>query len=170
MTMTLTAFFRPKQFTGYHMLATIVTFFAVIIGVNLVMASYAISTWTGLVVPNTYIASQEFNGKAAESRAISALGYQGEIASGPDGFTFALSDKAGDPVTADAVLVAFNRPVGAVGDHTMTLTPRGEGVFAAPGKLVEGEWIAHVSAVLDGATIYRAAYRIHTLADGSLRQ
>lgn len=170
MMLALRAVFRPEKFTGYHMLGTMVAFFAVIIGVNLVMAGFAISTWTGLVVPNTYVASQEFNGKAAESKAISALGYQGAIASGEEGFTFTLTDKNGAPVSADAVLVAFNRPVGAVGDHTMTLTPRGNGVFVAPGKLVEGEWIAHISAVLDRATIYREAYRIHTLADGSLRK
>ena len=170
MMMTLRSVFRPEKFTGYHMLATMVAFFTVVIGVNLVMARYAITTWTGLVVPNTYVASQEFNGKAAQSKAITALGYQGAIASGEAGFTFTLTDRNGAGVDADAVLVAFNRPVGAVGDHTMTLTPRGQGMFAAPGKLIEGEWIAHISAVLDGATIYRAAYRIHTMADGSLRK
>ena len=51
-------FFRPTEFTGYHMLGVLVLYFGTIITVNLVMARFAITTWTGLVVENTYVASQ----------------------------------------------------------------------------------------------------------------
>jgi nitrogen fixation protein FixH len=36
-------------FTGYHMLAILVAFFGVIISVNLLMAYYANSSWSGLI-------------------------------------------------------------------------------------------------------------------------
>ena len=39
-------------------------FFGVIIAVNVVMATLASTSWTGLVVENSYVASQEFNRKA----------------------------------------------------------------------------------------------------------
>ena len=53
----------PKEFTGRHMLAIMLAFFGTIIAVNLVMAIFASRSWTGLVVKNSYVASQEFNEK-----------------------------------------------------------------------------------------------------------
>lgn len=55
---------KSRAFTGRHMLATILTFFGVVIAVNLTMATLASTSWTGLVVENTYVASQQFNRKA----------------------------------------------------------------------------------------------------------
>ena len=60
---------RSREFTGRHMLVIMVAFFSVIIAVNLTMAFFARSSWTGAVVENTYVASQQFNRKAAEGRA-----------------------------------------------------------------------------------------------------
>ncbi|TIS18850.1 MAG: cytochrome oxidase, partial [Mesorhizobium sp.] len=57
---------KPREFTGRHMLISILAFFAVVIGVNLTMATFAHRSWTGLVVENTYVASQQFNGRAWE--------------------------------------------------------------------------------------------------------
>ena len=72
------AIFQPKEFTGKHMLFTMVAFFGVIVTVNLIMARFAVTTWSGLVGAQHlwWPARQPFNGKAAESRAIDALGYQ----------------------------------------------------------------------------------------------
>ncbi len=49
------------KFTGRKMLAIVVAFFAVIITVNLFMAYKAVGTFPGLVVKNSYVASQEFD-------------------------------------------------------------------------------------------------------------
>ena len=57
------------------MLSIMLAFFGVIIAVNVVMATLASTSWTGLVVENSYVASQEFNRKAEESRAQAALGW-----------------------------------------------------------------------------------------------
>ncbi|TIU14500.1 MAG: cytochrome oxidase, partial [Mesorhizobium sp.] len=70
---------RPREFTGRHMLATILAFFGVVIAVNLTMATFASTSWTGLVVENTYVASQQFNRKAEEGRAQAALGWTGKL-------------------------------------------------------------------------------------------
>lgn len=56
---------KPKEFTGRHMLAIMLAFFGVIIAVNGVMATFATRSWSGLVVENTYVASQQFNERAA---------------------------------------------------------------------------------------------------------
>ncbi|ESY87148.1 FixH family protein, partial [Mesorhizobium sp. LNHC229A00] len=68
---------KPREFTGRHMLAIIPAFFGVVIAVNLTMATLANTSWTGLVVENTYVASQQFNRKAEEGRAQAALGWTG---------------------------------------------------------------------------------------------
>ena len=56
-------------FTGWHMLAICVAFFGVVIAVNVVMADLAISTFSGEVVENSYVASQRFNGWLDEAKA-----------------------------------------------------------------------------------------------------
>ena len=65
---------RVQGFTGRHMLLVTTSFFAVVISVNVTMAWFASSSWSGLVVENTYVASQEFNHRAAEMKAMTASG------------------------------------------------------------------------------------------------
>lgn len=162
------AIFQPKEFTGKHMLGVMVAFFGVIITVNLVMARFAVSTWSGLVVPNTYVASQEFNAKAAESRAIAALGFKVEIGADADGLEIVFTDAEGRPAIADSLVAALRRPVGEHQDREMVLARDADGVYRAPGELAEGEWIATVVATRGGETLYKRARRFHVKADGSL--
>ncbi|TJV88129.1 MAG: cytochrome oxidase, partial [Mesorhizobium sp.] len=70
---------KNREFTGRHMLLIILSFFGVIVGVNLTMATLASTSWTGLVVENSYVASQQFNRKAEEGRAQAALGWTGKL-------------------------------------------------------------------------------------------
>ncbi|NRD90114.1 hypothetical protein C8024_12575 [Sphingopyxis sp. BSNA05] len=57
-----------KKFTGYHAAAIIVAFFAVVVGVNLFMARFALSTFSGTVVDNSYVASQKYNDWLEQAR------------------------------------------------------------------------------------------------------
>jgi nitrogen fixation protein FixH len=56
------------------MAAIMVAFFAVVIAVNVYMARLASSTFTGVVVENSYVASQHFNRWLDEARAEERLG------------------------------------------------------------------------------------------------
>ncbi|MEQ8479435.1 MAG: FixH family protein [Hoeflea sp.] len=161
--------FQPKQFTGKHMLLAMVAFFGVIITVNLTMARFAVTTWSGLVVPNTYVASQQFNSQAAQSRAIEALGY--DVAFEPDatGLAIVLTDTSGEPAHADSVIASLRRPVGTDDDRDLVFASDGAGRFRAEGALAEGEWIAHVTAMRGGDVIYKKGRRFRIGGDGSLR-
>ncbi|ATE63850.1 FixH family protein [Rhizorhabdus dicambivorans] len=64
-----------RPFTGFHMLGLTVAFFAVVVGVNMVMATLATRTFGGTVVENSYVASQRFNQWLDKARAQSALGW-----------------------------------------------------------------------------------------------
>ncbi|MEO0913737.1 MAG: FixH family protein, partial [Pseudomonadota bacterium] len=58
-----------EKFTGWHMFAVMVLFFGTIISVNLTLAYFASQSWTGLVVKNSYVASQHFNEDQARLKA-----------------------------------------------------------------------------------------------------
>ncbi|WP_420409991.1 FixH family protein [Hoeflea sp.] len=161
--------FQPKEFTGKHMLMTMVAFFGVIITVNLVMARFAVTTWSGLVVPNTYVASQQFNSQAAQSRAIAALGYDVAFDPDADGLTILLTDAHGEPAYASSVTASLRRPVGTDDDRELVFVADGTGSYRADGRLAEGEWIAHVTAMRGEDVIYKKGRRFRIGGDGSLR-
>lgn len=58
-----------KRFTGWHMTAILLGFFGVIVAVNGLMATLAARTFGGVVVENSYVASQEFNTWLNQARA-----------------------------------------------------------------------------------------------------
>lgn len=151
---------KPFTFTGRHMLAIMVAFFGVIIAVNFTMAYLATATWSGLVVKNTYVASQEFNGKAAAIRNMLATGIKGEMAVGEGTISYRLTMPGNVPVVADRVTAHFKRPVGDHQDFLATLTPAGDGRYVAEHAVLPGDWIVETIAVRDGATIMHEAVRI----------
>ncbi|WP_416896867.1 MAG: FixH family protein [Minwuia sp.] len=66
----------PRPVTGRTVLITIVAFFGVIIAVNLTLTVFALRSDNGLVVKNSYVASQNFNRNMAEARAQEELGWR----------------------------------------------------------------------------------------------
>ncbi|MER0236904.1 FixH family protein [Fulvimarina sp. MAC8] len=142
-----------REFTGWHMLAVMLAFFGTVIGVNVTMAIYASSTWSGLVVENSYVASQHFDTDAAERRRENALGYK--LAARYENGVFSLKAlQAGEPKTIESVKVELGRPVGAV--ETLALHGTGRSARTADIALAPGAWEADVSAVLaDGERLER---------------
>jgi nitrogen fixation protein FixH len=63
-----------RQFTGFHLAAILLSFFAIVIAVNMVMAVLATRTFGGTVVENSYVASQHFNDWLAQARNQRASG------------------------------------------------------------------------------------------------
>ncbi|NIR44609.1 MAG: cytochrome oxidase, partial [Gemmatimonadetes bacterium] len=103
--------FRPERFTGWHMVGVLGLFFGTIIAVNAVLAILASGSWSGLVVKNTYVASQEYNEKLAAADRQAARGWSGSFEYGEAGrIVFTLVDRDGEPVLADTVRVALRRP------------------------------------------------------------
>ncbi len=69
---------EPKPFTGRKMLMLTVSFFAVVIAANATMATFSGTTWTGLVVENTYVESNAFKQKQQAWRSEIAAGWEFE--------------------------------------------------------------------------------------------
>ncbi|WP_377289442.1 FixH family protein [Rhizobium sp. SG2393] len=157
---------REKVFTGWHMLAILIAFFGTVISVNLLMAWYATSTWSGLVVENSYVASQEFNEKAAEARALTASGIRTTLAADSGSVTYRLLAADGTPLAGVArVQAAFRRPVESHEDLIFDLTPKGDGTYTATLAIKPGQWIADIDTTgtdAQGKTrrLYREAVRL----------
>ncbi|MFM5947692.1 MAG: FixH family protein, partial [Novosphingobium sp.] len=77
--------FTTGPFTGRHAAAIIVAFFAVVVAVNVYMARTAIGTFGGVVVDNSYVASQKYNGWLKEAAKEKALGWSAKATRRGDG-------------------------------------------------------------------------------------
>ncbi len=158
---------RNGQFTGTHMAVIMAAFFGVIVAVNLVMAEFASSSWTGLVVKNSYVASQGFNEVVAAKRRQDAMGWRSEYAMAGGKVSIRISDSSGDPVAVNSIDLTFRRPTFEADDHTIALTLLHPGEFGAEHRLGDGIWVVEVSADMGTDTPWRDAFRI-TVRDGGL--
>ncbi|AXV17997.1 cation transporter (plasmid) [Neorhizobium sp. SOG26] len=147
-------------FTGWHMIGVMVLFFGTIISVNVYMAYNAVTSWSGLVAQNTYVASQQFNGKAAEARALAASGVVGTLLIDGSDIRFEISHPDDGLVAADELVLAFKRPVGEHQDFELDLVPVSQGVFTTQHEVLPGEWIVDASATRDGKRILHQVERI----------
>lgn len=148
------------EFTGRHMLIITLTFFGVIIAVNMTMAMLARSSWTGLVVQNSYVASQQFNRKVQEGRAQAALHWQGRLTIAGGVIRYVLVDSGGKPVLPASVKVAFRHPAYDAEDRTIELAPEPSGAFSTRQAVRDGEWIVEVDADVGRALPYRQVRRV----------
>ncbi len=148
------------EFTGRHMLIITLTFFGVIITVNMTMATLARSSWTGLVVQNSYVASQQFNRKAEEGRAQAALHWQGTLTVADGMIRYALVDASGRPVLPAGVKVTLRHPAYDAEDRTVELAPEPGGAFSARQAVRDGAWIVEVDADVRRASPYRQVQRV----------
>ena len=138
-----------RPFTGWHMAIILVSFFAIVIAVNMLMASLASSTFGGVVVENSYVASQQFNGWLKQASAQQALGWKGGMARDGDGrATVGLVDSAGKPIAAARVTAVAEHPLGQRPTTAIVLHETQPGLYAAP--LEAGRWRLRVTVEADG--------------------
>lgn len=142
-----------REITGKHVLFFTVSAFAVIIGVNVLMAWKAISTFPGLEVKNSYVASQTFD---VERKAQEGL----EWVLTPDydvaakTLRLAFTDKDGMPVVLKDLTVLVGRTTAAADDQTPSFA-REAGVYVAKAELGRGKWMMQVEAHAQDGTLFR---------------
>ena len=126
-----------RPFTGRHMAAILIAGFGVVVVVNFAMARFAVSTFGGVVVENSYAASQKYNGWLANARAQQALGWSATV-------TRAAGDRPmveTAAVPAGAVIEATARhPLGREADRKLTFLPDGLQRQISREVLPPGRW------------------------------
>ncbi|MDE9449757.1 FixH family protein [Aliiroseovarius sp. Z3] len=144
---------KEFELTGKHVLAIVVSAFAVIIGVNVFMAYSAIGTFPGLETKNSYVASQQFD---AQKAAQEALGW--DVTAEVDGEMLVLNikDKAGAPVTVKSIYGLFGRATHVNEDQEPSFAQGSNGVYLAQvGPLGEGNWNLRLNVVAEDGTNFQ---------------
>jgi len=145
-----------KEFTGRHMLVAMIGGFAIIISVNFFMASLAIRGFGGVIVENTYVASQKFNDWLAEARRQDALGWNARLVRTPDGYLVIKTESVPDMALASADI---RRPLGELEPGKLALTRQSDGSFRSETPLAEGRWIVRLEITSSGES-WRKEYQL----------
>jgi len=157
---------QPFRFTGRHMALSMVAFFSVIIAVNLFMATLASSSWTGLVVKNSYVASQQFNVDLAKAREQAKRGWSSQIAYKGDRLTISVHDQSGTRLQLDNLKVSAGRPAYEQLDREIVLhaakasNSTGASWQSDRLDLGTGIWMLQVEGEMQGIQ-YRRDLRMH---------
>lgn len=130
-----------RRFTGWHMTGILVFFFAVVISVNVLMATVAIRSFGGTVVDNSYVESQKFNRYLAQARAQDRLGWKDDVAlDAARHVTLSLADSAGAPIRQARIAAIAQHPLGRAPDIAITFHETAPGHYVGDRALPVGRW------------------------------
>ena len=146
-----------KELKGRTVLIIVVSAFAVILGANLAMLFAATGTFPGLVVKNSYTASQGWNQRTA---AQAALGWRADVLHDGAALTVVLTDAAGTPVEGVVVAARVGRPATDAEDRDLPLRA-GAGGYRAPLTLGPGNWQVVIRAKGPQGERYEATARLY---------
>lgn len=146
------------EITGRKVLFFTVGAFGVIITVNLVMAYQAVSTFPGLEVQNSYVASQNFDDART---AQLALGWTMTPDYDPVDKRLFLDFKQpdGGPAQLSDLSVLVGRTTEAREDQRPEFI-YAAGLWTAPLDLAPGRWLLRVSAKAEDGTLFSQRVRL----------
>ena len=138
------------EFTGRRMAIVMVSFFGVVIAVNLVMATLATRTFGGTVVDNSYVASQNFNDWLQEAREQEQLQWKAPVSVEPSGHLLVRASSPAGPLVGATIEAHASHPLGRAPEQLLKLAPSGPGFYRSTDTLPEGRWIVRLSVKRDG--------------------
>ena len=144
-----------REFTGKHAAAVFIGAFAVIIGVNLALAYSAVSTFPGLEVKNSYVASQEFDVRrdAQEGWSVRADARDGQV-------ILSITDTEGAPVEVAKLSAVLGRATHVKDDVEPDFAFDGT-AYVAPVDLGAGNWNIRMVARADDGTEFTQRVILH---------
>lgn len=148
---------KERKLTGFHVAAIFVGAFSVIITVNLTLAYNAVSSFPGLEVKNSYVASQHFD---ANREAQLALGWSVRADARDDEVRLSITDKNGDPVEVADLQATLGRATHVKDDQTPDFVFNGA-AYTAPATLAPGNWNIRMIARADDGTEFRQRVILH---------
>lgn len=140
-----------RKITGKHVFLIFFSAFAVIIGVNLVLAYSAVKTFPGLEVKNSYVASQTFNDRKA---AQEALGWDISAHHKAGILTLGITDPQGAPVEVADLKATVGRATHVKDDVAPDFIFNGS-AYVAPVDLGDGNWNIRMIALADDGTEFK---------------
>lgn len=145
------------EITGRKVLFFTVGAFGIIISVNMFMAFKAVSTFPGLEVANSYVASQEFD---IRREAQIALGWTVAHSYENGRVKLAVTDKAGAPVQLATMDVLIGRVTEEQDDVRPAFVLVGD-TYEAEAVLTRGNWFVKLKATAQDGTLFEQRYDLH---------
>lgn len=137
-----------SELTGRKVAAIFIVFFGVVMAVNFTMARFASSTFGGVVVENSYVASQNFNTWLDAARKQEALGWNANLARLPDDrIALRLEGAQASDLKVSAVA---RHPLGRAPDRALHLVRAADGAFVSAAPLPAGRWLVRIDARAGG--------------------
>lgn len=124
----------------------LVAFFSIVMAVNFAMAWFAVERFGGVVVENSYVASQKFNGWLEEARVEDSLGWHAAISRDTVGRIVVTTRNV--PQGAD-IMAFLRRPIGIPDDRTVRLTQTAPHRFVSA-QIEPGRWIVRLEVDAGG--------------------
>jgi len=156
---------QPREITGWTVLALMLAFFGVVIGVNAFMAHEALSTFSGVETDSSYRAGQTFERDVAMAKAQDAKHWQVDAkvtptAGGGASLDIAARDAAGKPLAGMVATALFARPIDRQLDRSITVSEDAPGHFHGVAEIPAGQWDLIIELSRQGDRLFRSKNRV----------
>ena len=151
---------------GRDVLIMMLIFFGVVIGVNALMITYAVTTFSGEDAAHSYVQGLHFNSTLAARNAQHKAGWQARIETAPAAqgqvvIVLSLRDRQANPVTGVALTGSLRLPATSREDHTLNFSETAPGHYEATLEGVHpAYWDVVVNGQKDGAADFETRYRL----------
>lgn len=158
--------YAPRPITGRFVLIATVSFFAVVIAVNVVMMRLAITTLPGTEVDSAYSASLAYQHdiEAAHQQDLRHWQIDAHVARGTDGtasLAIKARDAAGQALAGLAITGRLERPIDRREDRSFEIDARGGGDYRGVASgVAAGQWDLVIEAERGGARVFLSRNRI----------
>jgi nitrogen fixation protein FixH len=152
--------------SGRTVLLSLLAFFAVVGGANIVMATLAVSTMPGTEVENPYLAGIRYNGEISAAREQAAREWRmiSHVDRDVDGRAVVrveARDRDDAPLTGLAMMVRLARPADKRADRSVALTERTVGYYLGEAAdVAAGVWNLEFEADRDDQHMFRSKNRV----------
>lgn len=139
--------FRLK---GWHVLAVLIGFFAVVFTVNGIFITSALNTFPGEEATRAYVRGLAYNEVIEARRAQAELGWSAAVNLADGQVLVRVTDEAGDPVRGLDLEGDLRRPGDPSRDLALAFHEIRDGVYAADGDTADpGRWLVRVRTADD---------------------
>lgn len=140
---------RARELKGWHVLAMLLTFFGIVIAVDIGFSVIAVKTFPGEDEKRAYAQGVHFNDTLAARARQKALGWSAQAGFDEASVLVVLHDRAGKPLDGATVTGVLRRPTTNRDDRALTFTREGPGRYRAHlDALPAGIWDLRAQATL----------------------
>jgi nitrogen fixation protein FixH len=127
---------------------------------NVVLAIMAYRSWSGLVVENSYVASQRFNEDTAAQLKSNSLGITHKLHFADGRLNLSLSMPDGKILEMSKLRLYIGKPSDGRHDRMLALSRVGDGNYAVTTELDPGVWSGEIIALINGSEEWKQPIRL----------